>query len=115
MAYFPNGGQINMSGATTDWRLLLSEDERKINVGRLYKGLELLNQPDLYPTQRFHASKKWENDSYNSANSKDEYNQLIGARLRELTNKISRNAHIRQQQQTQRSATPSQQPQVAQQ
>ncbi|CAG8754311.1 12143_t:CDS:2, partial [Racocetra fulgida] len=95
--------------------LLLSEDERKINVGRLYKGLELLNQPDLYPTHRFHASKKWENDSYNSANSKDEYNQLIGAKLRELTNKISRSAHIRQQQQTQRGATPSQQPQVAQQ
>ncbi|CAG8630870.1 21997_t:CDS:2 [Cetraspora pellucida] len=115
MAYFPNGGQINMSGATTDWRLLLSEDERKINVGRLYKGLELLNQPNLYPTHRFHASKQWENDSYNSANSKDEYNQLIGAKLRELTNKIQRSAHIRQQQQTQRSATPSQQPQVAQQ
>ncbi|CAG8464294.1 8799_t:CDS:2 [Cetraspora pellucida] len=111
MAYFPNGGQINMSGATTDWRLLLSEDERKINVGRLYKGLELLNQPNLYPTHRFHASKQWENDSYNSANSKDEYNQLIGAKLRELTNKIQRSAHIRQQQQTQRSATSSQQPQ----
>ncbi|CAG8695918.1 40835_t:CDS:2 [Gigaspora margarita] len=112
MAYFPNNGQINMSGATTDWRLHLSEDERKINVGRLYKGLELLNQP---PTYRFHISKQWENDSYNSANSKDEYNQLIGAKLRELTTKIQRTAQIRQQQQTQRNAAPSQQPQVAQQ
>ncbi|CAG8630690.1 285_t:CDS:2 [Dentiscutata erythropus] len=113
MAYFPNSGQINMSGATTDWRLLLSEDERKINVGRLYKGLELLNQP---PTYRFHLSKQWENDSYNSANSKDEYNQLIGAKLRDLTNKIQRSAQIRQQQQqTQRNAAPSQQSQQQQQ
>ncbi|CAG8520397.1 6920_t:CDS:2, partial [Scutellospora calospora] len=107
MTYFQNN-------ATTDWRLLLSEDERKHNVGRLYKGLELLNRPNVYAQQRFHASKQWENESYNNANSKDEYNQLIGAKLRDLTNEIQRTAQLRQQQ-AQRSTAPSQQSQVTQQ
>ncbi|CAG8694358.1 438_t:CDS:2, partial [Dentiscutata erythropus] len=40
--------KIIMSIVPTDWRLLLSEDERKANISRLYKGLELLNQPQIY-------------------------------------------------------------------
>ncbi|CAG8554016.1 10775_t:CDS:2 [Dentiscutata heterogama] len=101
-----------MSSATTDWRLLLSEDERKINVGRFYKVLELFNQPSVYI---FQISKQLEIDFHNCANSKDEYNQLIETKLRELTNKIQRSVQIQQQQQAQGNAASSQQPQVVQQ
>ncbi|CAG8606111.1 4659_t:CDS:1, partial [Diversispora eburnea] len=99
MSYYPNT-QINVSGTSTDWRLQFTEEDRKNIVSRLFKGLEFLNknsEENFSDNQRFFYSKNWENEAYNIANSRDEYNSIIGAKLKELTTRINTAVQRKQQ------------------
>ncbi|CAG8601120.1 16168_t:CDS:2 [Acaulospora morrowiae] len=113
MSYFANN---TLASASTGWRVLLNADDRKVNVGRLFKGLELLNQASMDPNQRFELSKQWENDAFSVANTREEYNARIGAKLKEITNMIRNTPQqTTQQQNVQQQHQVSQQPQLSQQ
>src|SRR5437763_6446050 len=102
--FFNNVNQINMnagSSSSTDWRLTLSDEERKANVSRLFKLLELA-MLHLSPNQRFLTSKKCEDDAYNKATSKEEYQQAIVLRMNQF--KIRAAQTVQQHQQNQQTA-----------
>jgi hypothetical protein len=89
------------TSSLTDWHLTLSVEERKANVKKLYLLSELFNT-NLNVNQRFIASTKWEDDAYKKANSKDEYNQIIAAKMQQRPNlQQSLLSQIQQQQQQQ--------------
>ncbi|PKC14122.1 hypothetical protein RhiirA5_350775, partial [Rhizophagus irregularis] len=78
--------QINVNAAASssnDWRLLLPDEERKANVGMLFKLFELMKNT-FTTNQRFIASKRWEDEAYNKANSKEEYQQSISTKMQHV-------------------------------
>nr|CAG8446848.1 11986_t:CDS:10 [Entrophospora candida] len=95
------------------FRQTFIEEERKQNVVRFFRAMEIFNHNQINDSQRL-AVKKWEIEAFDKASSKEEYDQVIAEKLKIFTKNIQQLQQLRQQnstsvQQQQNQATPMQQ------
>ncbi|CAI2169767.1 19123_t:CDS:2 [Funneliformis geosporum] len=100
---FYNQPPMNINAAASssvDWRITLSEDERKKIVSRFFKLFEFVGS-GTNQDQRFLLAKKWEEDAFNNAHSKDDYHRSITTKFSNMQSTIKQRKQQQQQQQQQ--------------
>jgi len=71
------------------WYHSLKDEDRKQNVARFYKALELIDG-DLTPDQRLELAKEWEIGIFERATSKENYEHLYNDKMRCLRSQLQR-------------------------
>ncbi|CAJ0906325.1 7840_t:CDS:10 [Entrophospora sp. SA101] len=81
------------------FRQTFIEEERKQNVVRFFRAMEIFNHNQINDSQRL-AVKKWEIEAFDKASSKEEYDQVIAEKLKVFTKNIQQLQQLRQQNST---------------